>query len=150
MMTPRLFLLLNLALAFYNTGTIWAHEVDIFRSWRLAPKDRFHEFQRVHWRKLPYWVFVPVGLAFCGAVGLIWYRPEKSPPWGIAGVICCQALSIVLTAVFWGNWQARLSRDPLGPESPYLAKILRTHWVRTFLVTGNAVILLAWSATTPD
>jgi len=29
----QLFLLLNLALSFYNTGMIWAHEV-AFRSWR--------------------------------------------------------------------------------------------------------------------
>jgi hypothetical protein len=25
----------NLALAFYNVGTIWAHEIDTFRSWKL-------------------------------------------------------------------------------------------------------------------
>ena len=30
---PALLLVLNLALAFYNVGTIWAHEIDIFRSW---------------------------------------------------------------------------------------------------------------------
>ena len=149
-MSPRLFLLLNLALAFYNTGTIWAHEVDIFPSWRLAAKDRFREVQRAHWHKLPYWVFVPVGLAFCGAVALIWYRPQHSPVWGVVGVLTCQILSIALTAIFWGRWQAQLSQDPLGPASPYLARILRTHWFRTSLITANAAILLAWSATTSD
>ena len=30
-MDPETYLLLNLALAFYNVGTVWAHEVDIFR-----------------------------------------------------------------------------------------------------------------------
>lgn len=147
-MTPRLLLYLNLALAFYNTGTIWAHEVDIFRSWRLVGADRFHDVQRVHWHKLPYWIFIPVGLALCGAIALVWYRLADSPAWGVPGVLASQLLSLVLTAMFWGRWQGQLARDPRGPESPYLAKILRTHWVRTLLITANGVILLAWTATT--
>ena len=51
---PAIFLVLNLALAFYNLGTIWAHEIDIFRSWRLVGVESFHTMQSVHWRKLPY------------------------------------------------------------------------------------------------
>jgi hypothetical protein len=39
---PKVFLLLNLALAFYNAGTIWAHEIDIFRSWKLLDPRNFH------------------------------------------------------------------------------------------------------------
>lgn len=146
-MTPKVFLLLNLALAFYDVGTIWAHEVDIFRSWKLLDAKDFHEVQRTHWRKLPFWVLTPVSLSFLGAIALVRYHPGNSPSWGIAGALFCQVLSIVLTATFWGRWQARLAHDPLGPQSPYLERILRTHWVRTFLVNANAIILLAWSIT---
>jgi hypothetical protein len=144
-MTPRVFLLLNLALGFYNVGTIWAHEIDIFRSWKLLDPESFHEVQRVHWRKLRYWVLMPVGIAFLGSVALLWYHPAGSPLWGIWGVFLWQALSLVLTAIFWGRWQARLAQDPLGSESPYLAKILSTHWVRTLLINAYTAILLAWS-----
>ena len=52
-MTPKVFLLLNLALAFYGVGAIWAHEVDIFRSWKLVDAATFHRVQAAHWRKLP-------------------------------------------------------------------------------------------------
>lgn len=149
-MSPRLFLLLNLALAFYNTGTVWAHEVDIFRSWRRAGPDQFHDIQSAHWRRLPYWVFAPVGLALCGAIGLVWYHPAHSPSWGIAGPLGTQLVSIVLTALFWGRWQARLAHDPRGPASPYLARILRTHWVRALLITANAAVLLGWVAVLKD
>jgi hypothetical protein len=45
---PGTFLLLNLALAFYNVGTIWAHEIDIFRSWKLVNESDFHSIQSVH------------------------------------------------------------------------------------------------------
>ncbi len=144
-MTPKIFLLLNLALAFYNVGTIWANEVDIFRSWKLVGPEKFHEVQRVHWHKLPYWVLIPFGLAFGGSVALIWYHPAGSPGWGIWGVFLCQVLAVALTGILWGPWQAALSRDPLGPESPYLEKILRTHWLRTLLINLCAAILLAWT-----
>jgi hypothetical protein len=147
MMSSTVFLLLNLALGFYNVGTIWAHEVDIFRSWKLLDSHDFHNVQHAHWRKLPYWVFTPVGLAFAGSIVLIWYHPDNSPLWGLWGVPLCQTLAIFLTAVFWGRWQAKLARDQQGPRSIYLAKILKTHWVRTCLVNICALILLMWTIT---
>jgi hypothetical protein len=43
-----------------------------------------------------------------------------------------------------GRWQAALSRDERGPDSPYLARILATHWLRTLLFNANAVLLVVW------
>jgi hypothetical protein len=144
-MNPATFLLLNLTLAFYNVGTIWAHEVDIFRSWRLVCPDAFHRIQAAHWRKLPYWVLLPVGLALVGSISLIWYRPADSPSWAVWCALGCQVTSHVLTAILWGPWQARLSKDPLGPASPWLARILSTHWIRTVLINAYGLILLTWA-----
>ena len=143
-MNERIFLLANLALGFCNVGTIWAHEVDIFRTWRLVDPKDFLRVQTTHWRKLPYWVFIPVGLGVVGSLLLIWYHPVNSPLWGLIGAIGCQVLSMILTGAFWGRLQASLSRDPLGPNSPHLAKILGTHWIRTLLINLNAFVLLAW------
>jgi hypothetical protein len=138
------FLVLNFALAFYLVGTIWAHEVDIFRNWQVLDPENLRRLQTTHWKKLPYWIFAPLALALSGSTALIWYHPANSPAWAIWGNLGCQALSLVLTAIFWGRWQARLSQDPLGAQSPYLGKILSTHWVRTLLVNAYAFILLAW------
>jgi hypothetical protein len=142
--TPRTFLLINVALAFYNVGTIWAHEVDIFRTWRLLDASDFHRVQATHWRKLPYWVFIPIGLALVGSFVLVWYRPD-APAWPLWCAIGCQLASHTLTALFWGRWQAKLSKDPAGPNSRYLAKFLATHWLRTLLVTAYALFLLGWA-----
>jgi len=98
----------------------------------------------VHWRKLPYWVLAPVGLAFVGALALIWYHPAGSPAWAIIGTVACQACSLFLTALFWGRWQAALSKDERGSQSPYLDRILSTHWIRTTLINASAAFLLAW------
>lgn len=143
-MTPYRFLLLNLALAFYNVGTIWAHEIDLFRTWKLVGPAEFHAVQRTHFRKLPYWIFTPVGLAILGSIILLRYQPSGSPGWCAETALGFQLLSAVLTAITWGPWQAKLAHDPLGPASPYLGRILRTHWLRTLLINAYAVVLLYW------
>jgi len=51
----------------------------------------------------------------------------------------------VLTAISWGRWQAKLSKDERGSASPYLAKILATHWVHTLLINAYSLILLGWA-----
>ena len=143
-MNSMAFLIINLAVAFYNVGTIWAMEVDIFRSWQFVGTGDFHKIQEVHWKKLPYWIFTPVGLGLIGSIILFWYHPAGSPEWAMLSTFGFQALSLLLTAIFWGQWQAKLSRDSLGPKSPYLKKILRTHWVRTLLINAYALVLLMW------
>ncbi|HKF50002.1 MAG TPA: hypothetical protein VKB38_21745 [Terracidiphilus sp.] len=144
-MSASTFLLLNLALSFYLVGAIWAHEVDIFRTWQHVGAKEFHTIQSVHFRKLPYWVFAPLGLALAGSITLFWFHPPGSPAWAIRGNLACQTSSLVLTANFWGRWQAALSKDPSGPASPWLRKILATHWIRTLLINVYGFILLAWT-----
>jgi hypothetical protein len=144
-MNANSFLLINVAVAFYLVGAIWAVEVDIFRSWKLIGAEDFHIVQSVHWSKLPYWVFTPLALALIGSIALIWYHPARSPGWAIWGNLACQLASHILTAIFWGRWQASLSKDVRGPDSPYLARILATHWIRTLLINAYGLILLAWA-----
>lgn len=141
-MTKEIFLILNLALAFYNVGTIWAHEVDIFRTWKLLDPETFLKVQTAHWRKLPYWVFIPVVLSLAGGIALLWYHPAAAQLWQIWLALSFQLLSHLLTALFWGRWQAKLSRDKSGGASRYLKKILNTHWIRTLLISAYGLMLL--------
>ncbi|MDQ4214382.1 hypothetical protein [Microbacterium capsulatum] len=141
----RVLLLIDLLIGGYNFGTIWAHEADIFRTWRLVGA-RFSEVQSTHWRRLPYWVFSPVALGLILAAVLPWIAPASWPAWGVWGSFVLQVVSLVLTATMWGPWQAKLSKDPRGSESPYLHQILSTHWIRTALYSLNALVLLVWSA----
>jgi len=144
-MPKGIFLLINLALAFYNVGTIWAHEVDIFRTWKLLDPKTFAVVQSVHWKKLPYWVFIPVGVSFIGSIALLWYHPDKIPVWETWLAFGFQILSHSLTSAFWGRWQAKLSKDKLGGASPFLRLILKTHWIRTALISAYGLTLL-WMA----
>lgn len=92
-----------------------------------------------------YWVFTPLALALLGSVALIWYHPLVAPVWAVWGNLGAQLASHLLTALFWGPWQARLSKDERGPGSPYLAEILATHWIRTLLINVYGFTLLAWA-----
>lgn len=139
------FLLVNLGLAFYVIGAIWAHEVDIFRSWKLLDPAAFQRVQQAHWRKLPYWVFAPVALTFAGSIALLWFPPVGTPPWIPWAAFACQLAAHTLTAFLWGPWQAKLSRDPAGAAGVYLQRILATHWIRTLLINLYGFLLLGWS-----
>jgi hypothetical protein len=97
-MKATTFLILNLALGFYNTGTIWAHEVDIFRSWRFVGAANFHTIQSVHWRKLPYWVFAPVGLALCGVIALGDHGSGGQAPCRVLRLEGCRPKTIAATS----------------------------------------------------
>jgi len=143
-MSRTAFLLINMALAFYNTGMIWVHEVDIFPRWKLMETGTFNKVREAHWKDLPFLVFIPVGLGFTGSVILLWYHPDGSPAWATWGNFLCQLCSHVLTLIYWGRWQANIS-PVLGPRDPLLDKIIRTHWVRTTLITAYALIFLVWA-----
>jgi len=98
----------NLSLAFYNTvqfGTRNRYFQN--RKW-LMPE--IHAVQRTHWRKLPYWVFIPVGLS-CRAQSLILYHPDKIAIWKYGPLLLPIPLTTFLLH-FLGPWQARLSKDP--------------------------------------
>ena len=138
-----IFLLANLALAFGIAGFVWAHQVEIFRSWRLMDAKSFRAVHAAHWQMLPIWV-VPIGFGLAGSIALTWYHPAATPAWAIWASLLCQVLTQMLTLSSWGRWQAQLRTDNRGPDSPVLDK-LRTHWLRAFLVSAYAAILFVWT-----
>jgi hypothetical protein len=142
MISKETFLILNLAIAFYNIGTIWAHEIDILRTWKLLDPKTFHIVKEVHRKKIPYWILIPVGLSFIGSIVLFWYHSDKIPNWEIWVTFMLQFISLFLTAIFFVKWQAKLAKDELGGASPWLDKILRTHWIRTVLINTYGLMLL--------
>ena len=144
MLDPRtVFLLANLALAFFIAGFVWAHQIEIFRAWRLLDEKSFRAVHAAHSRTLPVWVTAIV-LSAAGSVALIFWHPAGSPAAAIRAAVACQVLTQILTVLFWGRWQSALRTDPAGPASPLLARLIRTHWLRAVLVSAYAGVLAAW------
>ena len=78
----------------------------------MIDPDDFPKVQTAHWKKLPYWIFTPVGLILCGGVALVWYHPDGSPAWAIWANLICQVLAIVLTAVLLGSVASQVVQGP--------------------------------------
>ena len=82
-------------------------------------------------------------IAFFGAFGLIWWRPagvSAAAVWMNVGI---QVLIYVLTAVFWGRWQAQtlFARLPDGGLDAMYLRTMSTHWIRATLITFSGLLV---------
>ena len=137
----KFLLLANLAVSFYLVGCIWAHEIDIFRSWQLLDLEAFRSGADGPMAQVAILDFRAAGTCVPRVTRTHLETSGGSPTWAICRNLALLLLSFFLTAFMWGRWQARLSVDPLGSGSPYLKKILQTHWMRTALINAYAPVL---------
>jgi hypothetical protein len=127
------------ALAWYHVGFVWLVQVVAWPLFGYVGSKEFPAYHAAWWRGIRYILFIPSVLVFAGGLALLFARPDHVPYWLVAVAFGMTLLMWVLTAVWWGPQQARLN----DPHSPRLAVINRSHWIRTALVTGNALALLA-------
>jgi hypothetical protein len=141
----RWLLLVAFALGAYGTGLIWAMELSVFRSWQLiGDPGSFDRVRAAHWRQVPYYVFAPIGVLFIATIALLVHHPPSVAATPLWTSFALQLASHVLTGMTWGRWQARIALEHQHRDSPYLARIVRTHWIRTALVTLN-MFALGWA-----
>jgi hypothetical protein len=141
MIISDILLLFCSALSFYGLGMIWAMEVVTLRTWTvLEDKKTFHQMRSVHWRALPYLVFIPIGILFLGSVSLFWYHPVKTPTNLLAFAVGVQIIIFILTAIYWGRWERIISVEQQSPQSNLVRRLVKTHWIRTALVSLNAIL----------
>lgn len=139
-------LLLTFAASFYNVGTIWSTQMG-WRLWLFVAPGDFGPYHEAWWRMIKPVVF-PVGaIAFLGSLALIWWRPAgvgSVPIWLNVGL---QVATYVLTAAFWGRWQARTHHAKLtdGSLDPMYVRAMSTHWIRAAIITANGLLTL-WMA----
>ena len=129
-MDPRTLILVNLCLAFYNVGTIWANEVDIFRSWKLLDNDTFQKVHLVHWHKIPFWIFIPYGIFLAASVGLVWYHPPGAAKWAIWGNLACFLCGYVFTS---GSPSSGMQRVRVYNDKGVPSKVGVGIWARAFM-----------------
>lgn len=126
------------ALAWYHVGFVWLVQVVAWPLFGYVGRNEFEAYHRAWWRGIRYVLFVPSGLAFIGGLYLLFASPQGVPEWLLALAFGMYVLMYVLTAIWWGPQQAKLT----DTRSPRFRLILRTHWVRTALVSANALCFL--------
>jgi hypothetical protein len=135
-------LLITLAAAFYDVGTIWMVHLGYWLWPRVAPAD----FGRYHgaWAIgiLPV-IFPQAAVAFVGSVAMLRWRPPHVPVWAVRCGVVLQLVAWGLTAVLWGPIQANLhfATLPDGSLNPQFVLLFDTHWLRVALHTAFGVLL---------
>jgi hypothetical protein len=129
----------TVALAWYHVGFVWLVQVVAWPLFAYVGAGEFDAYHQAWWRGIRYILFVPSGFAFVGGLLLLFFPPPYVPEWLLALGFGMYVLTYVLTAAWWGPQQAKL----VDTWSPRFRLIIRTHWVRTGLISGYGLCLLA-------
>ncbi|MDB4940263.1 MAG: hypothetical protein JWO40_688 [Candidatus Doudnabacteria bacterium] len=138
---PNILFLLCGALSFYGIGLIWSMELITLRSWMVVDDtELFHKVRGVHWRVLPYLVFIPTGILVLCSTILLWVHPAKILFPLLLLAVLIQYMILVLTGSMWGRWERKISAEHQSSTSPLMKRLRETHWIRTALITLNGLI----------
>jgi hypothetical protein len=132
-------LLLTLVLGWYHVGFVWLVQTVCWPLFAYVGPNEFDAYHHAWWRGIRYVLFIPSALIFIGTILLLFWTPPGLSHWIIWIALAQYVLIYVLTAAWWGPQQAKLTRT----DTPPFGLIIKTHWVRTALVTGYAVSMLA-------
>ena len=131
-------LLCAVAFGWYHTGFIWLVQVVAWPLFGYVGPKEFERYHQAWWRGIRFILFIPSALAGVAGLWLLFVRPVGVPEWLVALAFTAYVLTYVVTAIWFGPQQAALN----DACSPRFELILRTHWLRTALVTANALCLL--------
>lgn len=142
---------LNVGVSWYNVAVIWLMQTLIYPLWAYLPTTEFGAIQGRHFWWLFALVFPQAALATVLSWRLVRVRPSRIPLWTLQVGVVIQLALWVLTAAFWGRWQAQIALPGtedttalLGPADYGLYELLvDSHWLRVGLVTTYA-LLASW------
>jgi hypothetical protein len=137
--------LLNLAAAFYNVGTIWLTQVD-WQLWKYVGRETFDEYHLAWWHSVWWSIFPLAGVSFVGICAQLFWRPSV-PTWMLWLALIIQLLAYSGTAFWWGRGQGKLKQAvlPNGGIDALYQTLVRTHWIRVTLFTFAGILQL-WIA----
>lgn len=136
-------LMITFAASFYSVGTIWMTQFG-WRLWPYVAPDDFGAYHAAWWAMIKPVIFPVAAIAFFGSIALVWCRPAGVHVFLVWLNLGIQVLVYVLTAAFWGRWQAHthFARLPGGTLDPMYLRSMKTHWVRAVLITLNGLLAL--------
>lgn len=129
-------LVITFAACFYGVGNIWMTQFG-WRLWPYVDPDDFGPYHNAWWTMIKPVVFPVAAIAVLGSIALIWWRPE-----GVRAVLVWLNIGLLtatylLTAIFWGRWQAQthFARLPDRSLDTMYVRAMSTHWIRATMIT---------------
>jgi hypothetical protein len=144
--TWRWLLLLNLAAAFYNVGSVWLAQLN-WQLWQYVGQTTFGAYHGAWFRGIWWAIFPLAGLALIGVCAQIKWRPPRVPPWAVWLELGLHLTYIAGTIFWWAPGQANLHDAVLanGALDPHYQILVLTNWLRVALITAAGLLEL-WIA----
>lgn len=138
LMSLKLLLLLNFALAAYLTGLIWTVQVVHYPSFAQVAPEKFVEFHRQHSTRMSWVVMAPMVLELGLAAWLAWSGRALGAGvwWSLALVLLVWAATFFVSVPFH-------NRLALGYDYVAIDGLVRTNWLRTLAWTARSG-LVGW------
>ncbi|HEU5169690.1 MAG TPA: hypothetical protein VFU46_04080 [Gemmatimonadales bacterium] len=136
-------LVLCLALAWYNTGTIWTGQRVIYplKAYVGPAEYSTYDAQYANLIQLP--IVTTFALLLVATALLLWLRPPEIPEWSVWTGAALEAFAVWSSVAREIPLQVRMGREGFSPALN--AELLGANWPRTAAVTLHA-LLLAWMA----
>lgn len=132
-------LIWTLAFAWYGVGIVWLVQIVAWPLFSYVGRNEFDSYHLAWWRGIRYVILAPAGLAFLGGILLLRFTPSGIPIWIIWAGVGMEIAMWGLTALWFGPRQAKLTNTETGG----FRLLIKTHWLRTALISGYGLVLLA-------
>lgn len=140
-MMEKSLLAVALAAAFYHAGVDVVIDRETYKSWQLLSHPDFRRVRSHYERNLFVFFFLPGIVQIVCLVSLILTAGMEINYLHFVSLTLI-FLNYFLSALLWAKWQKQVSSEDLPPDHPLVNKIIRTNWIRTFIVILNGAVLL--------
>lgn len=128
----------------YNLGVILMTQLG-YRLWAKVGRAEFQDYHKAWWYG---WSGIqplsfPSGIvATLGALIQLRLCSPRVPAWLVWVNISVWIQAWIMTALWWGRWQAQLqqTRQEDGSIDPLYHRLMTTHWLRVALFAAGAVL----------
>ena len=132
-----------LALAWYNTGTIWAAQRVLYPLKALVGQADHYAYDARYAELIQLPVVTMFSLFLLVTAVLLWTRPAEVPEWAVWLGALLEGITLASTITREVPLQVRMVRE--GFSVALNAQVIAVNWVRTVAITLHA-LLLSWMA----
>ena len=132
-----------LALAWYNTGTIWTAQRVLYPLKALVGQADYYAYDARFAELMQLPIVTMFSLLLLVTAVLLWTRPAEVPEWAVWFGAFLEGMALASTMTREVPLLSRMGRE--GFSEALNAQVIAVNWVRTWAITAHA-LLLSWMA----
>ncbi len=126
-------------------GAAWLAQLN-WELWVYVGRAEFQAYHLAWWHGIWWAIFPVAAIALFGSFAELKWRPGAVPASAVWLGVIIQAVTYLLTALWWGPGQAQLTQLHLGNGSidPHYYRLVTTNWLRVALITSSGYCSYGW------